>query len=1745
MFRLTIIFTFLTVLGFSQEHKGGYTFIENKNQWHHNVKFKADVKSGYFYLENDGFLFNLLDVKKANEYIESHYDKTKKRDFKQLDWHAYKVQFKNANSNVEVVGSDQTPEYYNYFIGDDESKWAGNVNGYHSVNYKEVYEGIDARVYTKLFDLKYDFIVKKGASPKLISLEYQGADKVEIRNERLHIYTAVNHVVEDKPFAYQIIDGKVVEIPCFYRLKGNNLTFNLPEGYNSAYDLIIDPTLKFSTYSGSFSNNFGYTATFDSKGFLYSGSSAFGNQYPTTLGAYNTAFSGGIVDIAISKFDTTGTFLVYSTYLGGSSDELPHSLIVNSLDELFILGTTSSSDFPTTTGCYDATYNGGTPNNLQNGLGVNYVNGSDLIVSHLSANGASLLGSTYLGGSQNDGLNSTSTNVALNTLRYNYADEVRGEIDIDQNNNIYIVSCTQSADYPVTSNAFQTTYGGGSLDACVTKMDNALQNVIWSSFLGGENHDAGYSLALDSQDDLYVTGGTASTAFPTTFGVYQGAFQGGRSDGFITKISQNGQTMLNSSYYGSSTYDQSYFVELDSDDDVYLFGQTEHSGTDFIQNATWNVSGSGQFISKLSPQLNTRVYSTVFGAGNGINISPTAFLVDVCDKIYLSGWGGSVNSLGSLSNNAGTTNNMPITFDAFQSTTDGSDFYVMVMQDDATSLVYGSYFGSASATEHVDGGTSRFDRKGKIYQAMCAGCGGDSNMPILPSNAVSNTNNNSCNLGVFKMDFEIPSIIADFVAPPLGCAPYSYTFENTSLVQPNTTYSWDFGDGNTSNVANPSNLYSQPGTYTIQLIVTDATSCNLADTIEQEIIVLGNTSSNLQDINLCPSETAQIGLLPNPDPLITYQWSPALGLSSTTVSNPFANPTTTTDYVLLVSNGTCTDTVRQRVNINTPFLMVSDDTTLCFVANAIDLVANSSGTSDEFIWSSTNLFQDTLNGNTNDSILSFTPSNSGQFYIKANNNGCEIIDSVEVTTVYGNTSLFGNNAICAGEGVTISSNTTFSSGTNITYDWSPDASINSGDGTSVIQTNPLVTTTYVLVINADGCLDTLEHVVNVTAVDVFIPNDTIVCNANLGVNFNATSSLGNTSFIWSTNAQITDTINGSTSNGSLAVLPQNDTTLYILAESNGCSVIDSVSVDVVFGQTGILGPSVGCQGDMITLQATNTASTNNVNYNWEPDGTIISGDGTASVIVSPQISETYILYAENGGCYDTLQHAITITPIELSVAEDTVLCFDTLTVDLIANANGTSIEYIWSSTIGFTDTLNTPLTNNQITVQGSAYEAYYVKVENNGCILFDSVTVASVFGNHHVVAPPTMCEGDTVSVMVNNDYLFNTMVHDWEPDSVIVSGDFFTPILTNPMQTTNYTVTSTFGSCSDVLSFTIEVVDLDLTTSNDTILCTDTSIIDLWANANGTSSSFVWSQNASFSDTINQPLSDSTITVSPTEPTVYYVQINEDGCVLMDSVSVVVTSGQITVDFPTEICRGDQTTLTVTNLAPEYPLTYDWSPDNQIISGDGTESIIVQPDTTTIYTVMGTNSFGCEVEVEVTVNVNQLGFINVSASSSNDTIVEGGSTILYASPNSNNYSYTWIEGTSSPNSSTTQVSPTETTTYYITVEENGCTKSDSITIYVKELKCGEEDVYIPNAFTPNSDNANDNLYVRGNNIEELLFRVYDRWGELVFETTNQSEGWDGKYKGKDCDPAVFVYYLEITCGEGETYFEKGNVSLIR
>jgi gliding motility-associated-like protein len=926
-----IILLFAGLNSFAHEPTGASTFrfIENKNQWDQKVKFRADIQSGALFLEKNCFTYHLID----GRFLQLlHANKTPiDYDTLKIRGHVFKVNFENANADVVMNGEGEHSDYYNYFLGNDPSRWASKAKAYNIVNYQNLYDGIDLKIYSQGTHLKYDFIILPNVDPSLIQIKYEGIDRIFLREGNLVLKTSLGDIAEQKPFAYQFIDGKLIPVSCNYVLNGSKLSYAFPSGYNKKYKLIIDPVLIFSTYSGSTVDNFGYTATPDSHGFLYSGSTAFGIGYPVTSGAYQTTFGGGYkpyylegTDIAITKYDTSGTKRIYSTYLGGKSDDVPHSLIVNSKDELFIFGTTGSSNFPVSATAYDNTFAGGTPIGLP-GIAVAYESGSDIIISKLSTDGSSLIASTYLGGTSNDGLLARSP---ASNLRYNYADEVRGEIEIDKSDNVYIATCTRSPDFPMVESSFQEVYNGGNFDALIVKMDNDLETILWSSFLGGSLDDAAYSIELDSLDNLYVTGGTTSANFFTSPGVLYSTNQGGRSDGFITYIDKNGDSIIYSTYYGSSAYDQIYFISLDRFNNVHVFGQTEATGVNanrYIQNAVFSQPNSGQFISKINPELNSVIWSTVFGTGSGRpNISPTAFMVDLCSKIYLSGWGGSpenndfLNGINRPFNMLTTLGPNPAT-DYYDPTTLGHDFYLFVLEDDASAVHYASFFGGDASREHVDGGTSRFDRKGKIYQAMCAGCGENSDMPLKPilgsAELPSLNNSDNCNIGVFKMDFRLPIVVADFEASP-GCIGDTIEFINKSLVKSATTYQWDFGDGATSTDKDPVHVYATGGTYNVMLILEDLATCNLADTIVKSVYI-----SDINNLTLTATadqytifKGKSTTLHANPNSGYGFSWSPSGSLSNAASPNPIATPDTTTTYTLalsdpIVSRCRITDTV--------------------------------------------------------------------------------------------------------------------------------------------------------------------------------------------------------------------------------------------------------------------------------------------------------------------------------------------------------------------------------------------------------------------------------------------------------------------------------------------------------------------------------------------------------------------------------------------------------------------------------------------------------------------------------------------------------------------------------------------------------------------------------------------------------------------------------------------------------------------
>src|SRR5690554_621852 len=596
-------------------------YVQNKGQWHEQVLFRVEAQNGIGYVDKSGFTFAMLE----NRFYNKLHDWIGNAELPHIGkGHAIKMNFLGGNMNqVALTGNDVgTTEHF--FIGNDPQKWAQNERRFDRVKLTNVYPGIDVEFASNQNNLKYDFILAPHADPNLIQVEFSGQEALSLRNGSLIAETSVGDFTEMEPYAYQIDEeGRQVKVKCHFALSGNVVSYYFPEGYDKSRRLIIDPEIAFSTYIGSTSNSFGFTASYDNHGNLYGGAVVFGDQYPITAGAFQVNFGSGVVECGISKFSSDGTQLLFSTYLGGQGNEAPHSLVVNDDNELYILGTTASEDFPVSAGAYQPSHAGGFDITA---VGFVYENGSDIFITKLNESGNVLLASTYIGGSGNDGLGTGTL------MEKNYGDKFRGEIVVDSEGNAYVATVTASGNFPIV-NGFATNIGG-TLSGVVFKLSSNLQTLIWSTFSGGNFAESAMSLALAPDNSVYFTGGTTSTALPVTPGAYQPQKVMG-VDGYIGHISADGSQILACTYNGTSGFDQNYFVQLDNDGFVYVVGQS--TGDYPVSEGVYINPNSGQYIQKFTPDLTTSIWSTTIGSGSGgIDISPSAFLVSNCGQIYLS-----------------------------------------------------------------------------------------------------------------------------------------------------------------------------------------------------------------------------------------------------------------------------------------------------------------------------------------------------------------------------------------------------------------------------------------------------------------------------------------------------------------------------------------------------------------------------------------------------------------------------------------------------------------------------------------------------------------------------------------------------------------------------------------------------------------------------------------------------------------------------------------------------------------------------------------------------------------------------------------------------------------------------------------------------------------------------------------------------------------------------------------------------
>ncbi|MFL6273828.1 MAG: SBBP repeat-containing protein [Blastocatellia bacterium] len=462
---------------------------------------------------------------------------------------AVRMKMLKANPAARPEGLEPLAATANYFTGRDPNHWHTDVPTFARVQYGDVYPGISLVYYGNQRQLEYDFVVAAGSDPRPIKLGFTGARRLRISAEGdLVLRVAGGEMRFHKPVAYQETDGGKRMVEARYQLKGRREVGFALGAYDHSKRLVIDPVLSYSTYLGGSSVDDGRSIAVDSSGNVYVTGRTSSFNFPVTIDGYDSTYANAS-DVYVTKLNTDGTALVYSTYLGGASEDLGYGLVVDSSGNAYVTGSTSSTDFPTTPGAFQTVLQGGS-----------YP--GDAFVTKLNPTGTALIYSTYLGGSSSDQANS---------------------IALDSSGNAYVVGYTYSGNFPTTPGAFQTTYASGSYpygDAFVTKLNNAGTALAYSTYLGGTSADTANGVKVDASGNAYVAGTTLSTGFPTTPGAFQTTYGGASGnysnlgDGFVTKLNNIGTALAYSTYLGGRGDDGGFGIDVSATGEAYVIGQT-------------------------------------------------------------------------------------------------------------------------------------------------------------------------------------------------------------------------------------------------------------------------------------------------------------------------------------------------------------------------------------------------------------------------------------------------------------------------------------------------------------------------------------------------------------------------------------------------------------------------------------------------------------------------------------------------------------------------------------------------------------------------------------------------------------------------------------------------------------------------------------------------------------------------------------------------------------------------------------------------------------------------------------------------------------------------------------------------------------------------------------------------------------------------------------------------------------------
>ncbi|MCS1351642.1 SBBP repeat-containing protein [Mechercharimyces sp. CAU 1602] len=578
---------------------------------------------------------------------------------KEMDVNDVKVDFVHNEVNFSLIQSGVQQEELRYppflRLMLPKGKGVKLVDEGKRAVYEQIVPGVDMVFYRQGDQLKYDVIVSPGAEISSVRLTYEGATKMEVdKDGHLFLHTQQVLVKEEKPYSYQWIEGKKVEVEAgFVVSEGGALGFEVGE-YDPRYSLVIDPVIFYSTllggsgFDGSDLQAGGMGIAVDTSGNAYVTGVTDSDDFPVTTGAFQTV-NRGVSSAFVSKLNQTGSSLVYSTYLGGICITTGRGIAVDG-DEAVAVGITDSIDFPITSGAFQTTVGGFT----------------SAFITRLNSQGTSLVFSTYLGGEFPDSCE---------------------DIALDAEGNSYITGIATSPNFPVTSGAFQTILPGGGA-AYATKLNATGSALRYSTFLGGAQSDQGEAIAVNNEGNAFVSGISRSTNFPVTSGAFQTQLRGSQN-AFVTRLNPDGSGLVYSTYLGGSDAEDASAIAIDGGDQAYIVGSTSSTNFPVTSGAfqTLFPGVNSAYVCKLNRSGTAQVYSTYLG-GSGEELG-SGVAIDAFEGAWVTGVTRSAN--------------FPLTSDAFQDRLRGSaDAFITQMSFAGTGISYSTYYGGDANDFGID-----------------------------------------------------------------------------------------------------------------------------------------------------------------------------------------------------------------------------------------------------------------------------------------------------------------------------------------------------------------------------------------------------------------------------------------------------------------------------------------------------------------------------------------------------------------------------------------------------------------------------------------------------------------------------------------------------------------------------------------------------------------------------------------------------------------------------------------------------------------------------------------------------------------------------------------------------------------------------------------------------------------------------------------------------------------------------------